>query len=214
MAIQKRNIIRVVILFVFALSAFGFRYSPDRPAKPIESALPPKDYDYVDVVIWRDIYWNSEEFWAYGISPQVPVSLQIAAVTSDFRGFIQVAQAFAYLPVNGAFGFIITTHMGILHRWEISGTFYPSPDCSLVLVIDEYLFPYIGTACGPLVGCVPTFVPASNIPGIVVKVPLNKGYGYGEAGVNSPNASGRIHVAVVNMDLPDETCEVNFYGLP
>lgn len=214
MAIGKRNIIRVVILFVFALSAFGFRYSPDRPPEPVESSLSLKSYDFIDVVIWRDIFVSDGGSWLNGTSPHVPVSLQIAAVTSDFRGYIPVAQAFAYLPINGVHAGILTIHMGWLHRWEISGTFYPSPDCSLVLVIDEYLFPGIGTVCGPIVGCITEFIPASNHPGIVVKVPLNKGYAYSAAGLNSPNLSGNIHVAVVNMDLPDETCEVNFYGLP
>lgn len=215
MAIWKRNLIRVVILFVFALSAIGFRNSPDPPAQPADSSLSQRNYNYIDVLIWRDFLWEPPNFWFYGISEQLPVSLKIGPVTSDFVGTIQVAEAYGYIPTIGIGVGGFTTHGGHVHRWEISGTFDPSPDCSLVLVINEDMFPHTEYGCHPLVGCVPTSFPAEHFPNIVVNVPLNSGYGTGKAGVDSPGLSGHVHVAVVNADFPDENCEsVLSTGLP
>ncbi|MGB2964359.1 MAG: hypothetical protein WBB69_10280 [Anaerolineales bacterium] len=213
MAIWKRNLIRVVILFVFALSALGFRNSPDSPAQPADNSLSQRDY--IDVLIWRDFLWEPPNFWFYGITEQVPVTLKIGPIASDFSGDIQVAEAYGYLPTIGIGVGGFTSHGGHVHRWEISGTFDPSPDCSLILVINEDMFPHTEYACHPLVGCVPTSFPAEHFPNIVVHVPLNNGYGTAKAGADSPGLSGHVHVAVVNADFPDENCEsVLSTGLP
>ena len=112
MAIRKRNIIRVIILFIFALSALGFKNSTDRPVEPVEEAPYPKSYNYIDIESWRDIFWNPPNMQFSGTTPSVPVSLSIGPVTSDFRGVIQVAQAFSYLLTNGTGTGGISTHQG------------------------------------------------------------------------------------------------------
>lgn len=213
MAIRKRNLIRVVFLFVFALSALGFRFTPDPSTEPGDSPLSQRNYNYIDVLIWRDFFWKPVPLSFSGSSSPVPVSLNINQVTSNFGGEIQVGGAYGYLPIfGGGAGFIL--HGSQVHKWKISGTFAPSPDCSLVLFIDEDVLPHSYTSCGPLVGCVTSSYPSDHISDILVQVPLNNGYAKGKAGVESSGAEGFVHIAVVNADLPDETCNEVFSGLP
>lgn len=217
MAIGKRNTIRVVILFAFALSMLGFRFTPDRPAEPVENSPSLKNYNYIDAFIWWDLLAYDGRNWIYGTSPQVPVSMQITGtdIALDYAGgLIHDVQAFAFIPINSTHPAGITVYMGALVRWKISGYFYPSPDCSLELTIDHYKFPGIGITCGPIIGCMSSVDPEIFAPGIEITVPLNKGYNTGKAGVNSAMITGNLHVAIVNADLPDDTCNSIYSGLP
>ncbi|MCK4820028.1 hypothetical protein KA005_29960 [bacterium] len=217
MAIGKRNSIRVVILFAFALSMLGFRFTPDRPAEPVENSPSLRNHHYIDAYIWWDLLAYDGNHWIYGTSPQVPVSLQITGmdINLDYAGgIIHEAQAFAFIPVNSTHPAGVTVYMGALMSWKISGYFYPSPDCSLELTIDHYKFPGIAITCGPFIGCMSSVDPEVFAPGIEITVPLNKGYSTGKAGVTSTMITGNLHVAIVNADLIDETCDSIYSGLP
>jgi len=214
MSLQKKNIIRVLFLFIIALGAFGFRNSPARPAISENSVDFIKEYNYVDIYIWRNLSTRTGDSWATGLSNTVPVRLDIAKVSSTFRGVIPPVDAFGYMHLRGVQpgGFVFVERE--LIKWNIWGTFYPSPDCSLVLVVDELIFPHVAMSCHVLAGCVFTPVPAINNPNIQVNVPLNQGYAKTSVGVTSTNFSGNIHVAVVNVDLPDETCTSSYSNRP
>jgi len=210
---RKMSLLIVFLLLSTALLSGEANYAYASNEKTNPQTATNAEYawkGWADVILWEEALAYDGSGWAQWNYEPMEVTLPITSVTNDGKALIQGEEVYTYLSGSGVLergGIVLTSYIGWMAKWEISGILYPAPDCSLELFIDEYWFAGFVIGCGPFVGCVVEPSEPEHHPGIVVKIPHGTGYGYIDFENYGANLSGRLHAFLINQATSDPACD-------